>query len=230
MNRSRFLHTKMFGGLDPSSSVGDNFKKRILLLIIILTFPIFPSFGQDFTAVKSDSITNKVKIDSVKIVQSYTLDNFDYYVGWYKRISSNKELGLRLYVFNPNGELIYKSNIFQDSYTHSLTFFKSEINPKQTIILGHSSNEYSWGNEVYLLEDAKLYHLGLLDVGTFDSMDMPWDISSLTEIWTLKDGLRFTFSCDSLTYNPGGRNERILTKEQIEYKYEGRQLIENIKN
>ena len=200
-----------------------------LIIIIILTFLIFPTFGQDFAIVKSDSIVEKVEIDSVKIVETYTLDNFDYYVSWYEN-SNQKDYGLRLYVFNPNGNLIYKSNSFMDSYTHSLTFFKSGKNPEQTIILGHSSNEYSWGNEVYLLKDGKLNHIGLLDVGTFDSMDMPWDISDNTEIWTVTNGLRFTFSYDSLTFNPGGKNERILTKEQIEYEYKNGRLKEIIKN
>jgi hypothetical protein len=200
-----------------------------ILKLIILTFSIFPTFGQDFRIVKSDSIVDKAKIDSVKIVETYTFDNYDYYVGWHEN-SNQKDYGLRLFVFNPNGNLIYKSNSFMDSYTHSLTFFKSDKNPEQTIILGHSSNEYSWGNEVYLLEDGKFNHIGLLDVGTFDSMDMSWDISSYTSIWTETNGLKFTFSYDSLTYNPGGKNERILKKEQIEYQYEEGQLKEKIKN
>ena len=200
-----------------------------LFILIILIFSIFPSFGQDFRIVKSDSIVDKVKIDSVKVVETYTLDNFDYYIGWYEN-SNQKDYGLRLFVFNPNGKLIYKSNSFMDSYTHSLTFFKSDKNPKQNIILGHSSNEYSWGNEVYLLEDGEFIHIGLLDVGTFDSMDMPWDISNYTCIWAELDGLRFTFNYDSLTYNPGGKNERKLTKEQIEYHYENGKLREQIKN
>ena len=212
-----------------NKQVGVNLKKVRLLLSIILTFSIFPIFGQDFEIVKSESIVHKLKIDSFKIVETYTLDNFDYYVGWYEN-ANQKDYGLRLYVYNPNGSLIYKSNSFMDSYTHSLTFFKSDKHPEQTIILGHSSNEYSWGNEVYLLENGKFNHIGLLDVGTFDSMDMPWDISSHTQIWSKSDGLRFTFSYDSLTYNPGGKNERILKKEQIEYKYEDGQLKEKIKN
>lgn len=200
-----------------------------LFILIILTLPIFPTLGQDFEIVKSDSIVEKVKIDSVKIVDTYTFDNFDYYVVWYEN-SKQKNYGLRLFVFNPNGNLIYKSNSFMDSFTHNLTFFKSDRNTKETIVLGHSSNEYSWGNEVYLLVDRKFNHIGLLDIGTFDSLDMPWDISSYTQIWTESDGLKFTFDYDSLTYNPGGRNERILTKEQIEYQYENGVLKEKIKN
>jgi len=218
-----------FGTRLLAETVGVNLKKVRLLLSIILTFSIFPTFGQDFEIVKSDSIVDKLKIDSFKIVETYTLDNFDYYVGWYEN-ENQKDYGLRLYVYNPNGNLIYKSNSFMDSYTHSLTFFKSVKHPEQTIILGHSSNEYSWGNEVYLLENENFNHIGLLDVGTFDSMDMPWDISSYTNIWNETYGLKFTFNYDSLTYNPGGKNERILKKEHIEYKYEDGQLKEKIKN
>ena len=179
--------------------------------------------------VYSDSIVDKVKIDSVKLVKTYTLDDFEYYVGWYEN-ENQKDYGLRLYVFNPKEDLIYKSNSFMDSYTHDLTFFKSDKSPDQTIILGHSSNEYSWGNEVYLLKNGKLNHIGLLDIGTYDSFDEPWDISKHTQIWTEPEGLRFTFSYDSLTYNPGGEKQRILTKGQIEYQYLNGQLKEKIKN
>ena len=200
-----------------------------LILSIILTFIILQSFGQDFEIVESDSIVDKLKIDSLKTVETYTLDNFDYYVGWYEN-ANQIDYGLRLYVYDPSGNLIYRSNSFMDSYTHSLTFFKSDKNPDQTIILGHSSNEYSWGNEVYSLTNGKFNHIGLLDLGTIDSMDMPWDISNYTQIWTESDGLRFTFSYDSLIYNPGGKNDQILTKEQIEYQYKNGQLREKIKN
>jgi hypothetical protein len=197
------------------------------LLSILLTLLNFSTFGQDYKIISPDSIKNKLEIDSLTIVKTYTLDDFNYYVGWFEDGNSENS-GLKLYVFNPNGDLIFRSNSFMDSYTHDLTFFKSERQLEQTIILGHSSNEYSWGNEVYILKTGQLIYVGLLDVATFDLMDVAWDISKYTQIWSDSEELRFTFSYDTLIYNPGGKNEKVLSNGQIEYLYQKGQLKEKL--
>lgn len=67
-------------------------------------------------------------------------------------------------------------------------------------------------------------------VATYDFFDEPWDISEYTQIWTEQDKMRFTFSCDTLVYDPGGQKQQVLTKEQIEYQYQYGQLKTIIKH
>lgn len=191
--------------------------------------PILSAFGQDYRIVFPDSINDRVKIEHFTNVNSYSLDGYNYYIGWYDDLIK-KYPQLNFYVYNTSRERIFEVKNFGDSNTHDLTFFKSRENPGQTIILGHNSNEYSWGNEVYLLSDGALSVIGNLNVGTFDPLDWYGDISKYTQIWTRPDGLKFTFSYDSLVYDPGGLNQQILTKEQIEYEYQNGQLQEKIKN
>jgi len=193
------------------------------IFISVLFFAATCVNAQNFHIVPNKVIKEKIIIENLNVDYHYSFEGFKYYLG-VNLDDKTKEFGIYLLVFDNNGIKKFHSKSFLDSNTHSLTFFKSRLKPELTIILGHNSNEYSWGNEVYLLENGIIKNIGLLDVATAEpEYDLETDISKKTSIIINEDEIKFTFLVDSLTLNPGGRNHEVLSSKDIYYFYKKKQ-------
>ena len=185
---------------------------------------LLPGFGlgQNFELIEIEREAKKDTIGDFPIYETYHLDGFCFAIGTDPK--NNSEYDLKMFVFDPNTNLIYKSPPQIESYTFSLNFFQSKTNSNSYLILAHASNEYSWGNEVFRFEDKRIERLGLLDIATFDRLDVPWDVSAFTEIYGDGQILRFQFTKDTLVFNPGGRKEKIIESKNVYYLWDGNKM------
>ncbi|WP_136468277.1 hypothetical protein [Flagellimonas onchidii] len=194
----------------------------IIYFSLFLVLPLF-GFGQDFELIE---VKRNIEQDTIKIYpifENYQLGDYCFAIGHDPK--SVDKFGLKLLVFDKNANLIFKSDAQEDNMTFTLKFFESKVNPNEILIFGHQSNEYSWGNQVYRFEKGRIKYLGLLDIATHDQFDVPWDISTHTEIRKVGKNLRFDFVKDTLVFNPGGRKESLVESEKIYYLWDGEKMV-----
>ena len=185
--------------------------------------------AQDFHIVPNNPIEVALKLEGLDVFNHYEFESYHYYLG--KNIHNEEiDYGMYLLVYNKAGEKIYHSPTFNDSNTHDLTFFKSITNPKITIIFGYLSNEGSWGNLVYILENGEIRKIGNLDISTWElGDDMTGNIATKTEIKKENNDIIFTFKADSVNYDSMGRNDQLFRGKEIYYLYNNKEfkLIKN---
>jgi len=197
-------------------------KNQKLTYFIFLFFIFFIGYGQDFELIEVKGNMARDTIGIYPTFENYQFQEFCFVIG--TDPESENKYDLRLLVFDSDTNLIYKSDGQADSVTFTLNFFQSKTDPNLSLILAHSSNEYSWGNDVFRFKADQIEHLGLLDVAKLEQYDEPWDISTYTKIYKNGKNLRFEFETDSIVFNPGGRKENILLSADIYYIWDGQKL------
>ncbi|NJB72921.1 hypothetical protein GGR42_003419 [Saonia flava] len=197
-------------------------KKYLKIYLTVFVFLPALGLGQDFELMEVERKAEKDTIGDFPIFETYHLDGYCFAIGTDPK--NDSEYDLKMFVFNPSTDLVYKSPAQVESYTFSLKFFQSKTNSNLYLILAHASNEYSWGNEVFRFEKGRIDHLGLLDLATFDLKDEPWDIASYTEIYKNGQNLLFEFNKDTLIFNPGGRKEKMVESKNVHYLWDGQKM------
>lgn len=124
--------------------------------------------------------------------------------------------GDRLYVLNANEEVLFKGKGVGDYYLFEPHFYKNNTNDK-IVIVCQLGFEYFDGGEVYLLENGITRHLGNINVcGT----DMETNLIDILEIEESRGDLIFSFSEDSVLYDPGGEDFEFVSSKGLNYRYQ----------
>lgn len=198
-------------------------KKIITKYLTFFFFLPLVSYGQDYEPIKVKSNTSKDTIGRYDIHEYYEYEKYRFAVG--SEIEGKDKYLVKIFVFHENGNLIYKSDGQADSMIFDLKFYRSKHNPNIHLIFGHMGNEYSWGNEVFSFANGEIKHLGLIDIATNDPMEeVYWDIAPYTRIYEYGKKLRFEFTKDTIVFNPGGRNEKLLESKRIQYWWNGQKM------
>ncbi len=217
-----FLYFRRIRRTSYSAALAVILKKYLKIHLMIILVLSTLGFGQDFELIEVEKIMEKDTIGDFPIYETYHLNDYCFAIGTDPR--SNNQHDLRLFVFDPKSNLIYRSDGQADSMTFTLKFFKSKNKPNLHLIFAHSSNEYSWGNEVFRFENGQIEYLGLLDIATYDQFDVPWDISTFMEIHKNGQNLRFEFTKDTLILNPGGKKEKMVKSKNVLYLWDGQKM------
>jgi hypothetical protein len=150
-----------------------------------------------------------------------------------------EDAGLRLFLVEKNNNNIkirYRSKGSSGSYILSPTFFKNSVNSSWAI-LAETGAEYTYGVRTFLLDPAEfssshnLVEVGELNVGVAEKYNNYTNLSSVVPHTKIdvkdEETIVFNFTQD-VVFDPGGQNERKISKDQIRYIYKSGQLQEVI--
>ena len=196
---------------------------RIILSLLLLTSNIV--VAQQYERLDIKPTKELDSIGQFRYILHYELDDLDFYVGMDLTDDRTERSGLRLRVYDSNMNLKFESPGQLDSYTYNPTFFKNESLSPQTILLVHISNEGSWGQDVYIIKDSQIEHIGLINVATWgEEAETYWDIAPYTQIKKVRDTLIFSFTPLKIVLDPSGLDEKTLNGNDLWYEYQNGKL------
>jgi len=157
-----------------------------------------------------------------EVRESYKVNGLKLLFGYYRPsdrgekspYDSETDWGKRLVCFNEKNEIVFRSHGELDSWIFRPVFFISD-DKKQIVILCQLGAEHYWGATVFLIENNKIYHIGLLDIEPHSEEDYELliPVTSVTNIKRINNTLEFTFNEKSIenvryTYVAGELNRR----------------------
>jgi hypothetical protein len=209
--------------------------KKLFLICSILFICSLASKADtiDFVEFKPDTLIVNFNYNPFHIDESYTIDDLKLLFGSYytdEPYNSDADFGHRLLCFNTENQIVFKSHGACDSYIFTPHFFISK-DKKQLVILCRLGTEYGWGANVFLIEKNNIESIGTLDVVPYNEEEYysALPITSITNIKHINNRFEFSFNADTLIFNQGGKDEKLISN--IKYIYEaGKLTIEDINN
>ncbi len=195
------------------------FHQNILYLLLLLT--LFNACTSRKVYERYKGLPQEVNIKHLEIVDFIKLNEELYIFSAYNPKHSHQ---IHLYVTDAQQKIIYKSGSQGDSQTYSLSVFKAKKKDSY-IVLGHIASEYSWGNDVHLIENNQVKNIGFLNAAKYNKNDQAWDISACVKIEALNQKeFAIRFECDKLVYDPEGPEQEIINCSEIYYLFKGDKL------
>lgn len=174
-----------------------------------------PKSNLDFK-LASFGISNIYKLGTFKIVSGY----YEPKDGKIIMPDTENDYGHRLLMINTADKIIYQSQGFGEVYSFQPHFYKNNKSGK-IIIICQLAFEYCFGGEVFIFENGKIKHIGMLDIEHPSEEKCLIDIININEI---ANELIFSFKSDNLILEPG--SEDILIKnKRVTYNYLNGELI-----
>lgn len=141
---------------------------------------------------------------------------------------SEKDYGARfsvLRVTEGRSTVTYSSRGSFDSYFLRPSFFSTGVEGEALLVLAETGTEYSWGARVFKVSaDGAAKDLGSLDVAVIEDPENDTvSVIPYTRIKAVGNGYEFTFTKDVI-FDPGGLEDRQISKDRIKYVYDGRSL------
>jgi hypothetical protein len=187
------------------------------------------------------SITKKdIETKELRIIYEYNYTGYTFTVGLSKD-TARINLGLRMFINDPQGNYIYKSRGQMDSFWFEPYIFQSPKS-KKFIVIAERGAEYSWGATALLIDNNNVLEIGNLDIGivikVFDDKNdpssyVPGRIHEYLIITESNESIEFSFvGGKKAAIDPCGRNERRIPSEDVKYIWNGNELelIENKQN
>ena len=190
------------------------------ILLLFLIFGLNSLFPQHYERIEVTPLKELHEIGPFRYILSYHIDDLWYYIGMDLTSEKTKRSGLRLRVYDSNKNLKFESPGKLDSYTYNPTFFKNNNLTPHTIILVHISNEGSWGQDVYGIDDTQIKYLGKLKISTWaEEPEMYWDIAPYTKITQVNNTIIFSFESSKVVLDPSSPGEKVLNGNELIFEY-----------
>jgi hypothetical protein len=154
--------------------------------------------------------------------------NFCIAIGRYINTPDSKS-GVRLFLIervNGGFKIRYQSKGEGDAYNFSPNFYHHPSNGSW-IILAELGTEYSWGAQVFIVDQEQVVNIGHLDVAVGGAGENLSSVVPYTIITEEGVNTVFKFTRDVIK-DPGGNNEKYISKNRIRYVYDGQRFQEII--
>ncbi len=152
----------------------------------------------------SFSINNMYRLDSFKIINGY----YEPKDGKIVLPDTEDDYGHRILMLNAQDKIIYQSQGFGEAYSFEPHFYKNNKSEK-VIIICQLAFEYCFGGEVFIYENGKIKHIGLLDIESTSEEKCLIDIIKIHEV---PDEIIFSFNSATLLLEPGTEDVEIKNK------------------
>ncbi len=132
--------------------------------------------------------------------------------------------GPRMIVKSAQDSVLYASPGFSDSETVTPLFYKTQAVTDPLLLFVGVGGLGSWGNALFRATDHHVESLGFLNVATFDSTDLPGNITPHSKIFLSNDTLLIEFPDETILLNPSGDQEEEIKGTNVFYRYTERKL------
>lgn len=163
------------------------------------------------------------------IDESYKIYNLSLLFGYYENESKQNtefDYGKRLVCFDKDNKKIFQSKGSGDTWIFRPSFFISP-DKEEIVIMCQLGFEYFYGAECFLLKNNILNNMGMIEVEPYSESVEEYSNDPVTDVTEIKynnNKLEFTFNADTLIFDHGGENSRIIENSNFIYIYKDGKL------
>ena len=191
-----------------------------------MTFIFINSSAQkeEFELTNTTQIEREIELNDLDVRIQKEYKDLKLIVGF-----SDFNEGLKLHILNRNDSIIYVSKGQQESYYFAPYIFQSNTNKDCFIIVGEVGTEYSWGTQLYYVENEKIQHIGHLNIAIYEEIEdeqgnkygQPSRIYQDLKISREQDLIVFEFNSNKLAVlYPGKYNEREIQANKVSFTWD----------
>lgn len=167
----------------------------------------------------------------VKSCGSYKYGNlillFGHYINEPYSETDKYNCGYRLLAINHKNELIFESYGSGTTRTFYPVFYKLDSKSPILVLVDHSDEGGSWGNQVFSIMDGVVKEIGFIRLAVFHSNGFETILDDISEVMTIEqigDTLRFDFNADTLEHISSDASPHYIKAKDWYYLYDNKTL------